>query len=140
MKFMLLFYNDGRLRVVIMSANFMAHDFDLIDNVRARALTLSRLHRLTDPRSHRYAEHLVPGLPSASIEAGSGSEDRLRLPVGDHSQGPSSLAPQSAIRHTAWAEFTFTRSESRSTGSSRALRDPSLRDATCDTAPPAHPV
>ncbi|KAL7413201.1 hypothetical protein BDY24DRAFT_76162 [Mrakia frigida] len=32
MKFMLLFYDDGRLRIVIMSANFMAFDFKSIEN------------------------------------------------------------------------------------------------------------
>ena len=32
MKFMLLFYNDGRMRIVISSANLMAHDWDIIEN------------------------------------------------------------------------------------------------------------
>ena len=32
MKFMLLFYADGRMRVVITSANLMAHDWDIIEN------------------------------------------------------------------------------------------------------------
>lgn len=38
-----LFYNDGRLRVVVLSANLRDDDFDNVENVRPLRLSTSRL-------------------------------------------------------------------------------------------------